>query len=121
MSYDPKATVANYMGAPSTAGPINLLASAVAGVYEIFYYFNVTSIATTGTVSLTLGWNDGVAAQSFTTSTLVLTTLSAGAYISGSRVIRSAASQPITYSTTVAAILGSPMISMTLRVIQIEG
>jgi hypothetical protein len=99
-----------------TIAATNLVAAPVTtALYEITYYLNDTTAGTSGTVSLTITWNDG-AAQTFTSSNVTYGTL--GAYVSGTIVVK-ATSGAIQYATTVTSAVGSPAYSLDLRVKQL--
>jgi hypothetical protein len=101
---------------PNTIAATNLVAAPVTtALYEITYYLNDTTAGTSGTVSLTITWNDG-AAQTFTSSNVTYGTL--GAYVSGTIVVK-ATSGAIQYATTVTSAVGSPAYSLDLRVKQL--
>jgi len=92
-------TSANLTAQSASIGATNLLASAAAGLYRISYYLNVTTVATTSSILLTLTWTDGSGtAQSFSTPAIVKNTV--GYFISDSIVIESGAAQNIAYATT---------------------
>jgi hypothetical protein len=100
----------------NTIGATNLVATPVTtALYEITYYLNDTTAGTSGTVSLTITWNDG-AAQTFTSSNVTYGTL--GAYVSGTIVVK-ATSGAIQYATIVTSAVGSPAYSLDLRVKQL--
>jgi hypothetical protein len=100
----------------NTIAATNLVAVPVTtALYEITYYLNDTTAGTSGTVSLTITWNDG-AAQTFTSSNVTYGTL--GAYVSGTIVVK-ATSGAIQYATTVTSAVGSPAYSLDLRVKQL--
>jgi hypothetical protein len=60
-----------------------------------------------------IGWNDGDSAESVTTSSVSLSTL-VGSFATLNQVLRSGASQNITYSTTVAGALGTPKYALSV-------
>src|SRR5208282_1382762 len=100
----------------ATIAATNLVTTPVTtALYEITYYLNDTTAGTSGTVSLTITWNDG-AAQSVTSSNITFGTL--GAYVSGVFVVK-ATSGAIQYATTVTSAVGSPAYSLDLRVKQL--
>jgi hypothetical protein len=99
-------------GQTGSIGATNILAATNTGtLYQINYYFNVTSAGTGGTATLTFTWNDG-AAQTFTTAAITLGTL--GSYVSGTLIIKPTTGAP-QYSTTVTTPLGSPQYSLDIR------
>lgn len=99
--------------------------TATAGVYQVMAYIKTTTAGTGGTVKATVAWNDG-ASQSMdiplvTTAgvagTVSLTTLNA--FGQGSVVVYAAASQNITFTTTVAGATGSPQYSIYVRIMKL--
>lgn len=82
-------------------------------LYQVSYYLNDTVAGTSGSVTLTITWNDG-ASQTFTSSTLNFGTL--GAFVSGTLIVK-ATSGAINYSTTVTSPVGSPQYSVDIRVL----
>ncbi len=90
--------------------------SSGAGIYRVSYSA-IDTTAGTGTDALTLiiGWNNGTAAQT-ASPPAPLTLVSLGAEIAGDIFMYSAASQNITYSTTITALAGSPQYSLRLRI-----
>jgi hypothetical protein len=88
--------------------------SSGAGVYRVAFSLIDTSSGSAGTVTATIGWNNGTGAQSSTTASLSLS--SAGGEVSGDFIFTSAASQNITYATTVTGVLGSPFYTLKLRI-----
>jgi hypothetical protein len=104
-------------GQANTITATNLVATPVTtALYEVNYYLNDTTAGTSGTVSVTIAWNDG-AAQSFTSANVTFGTL--GAYVSG-RIMVKATSGAITYATTVTSAVGSPAYSLDIRVVQLN-
>jgi hypothetical protein len=100
----------------ATIAATNLVATPVTtALYEITYYLNDTTAGTSGTVSLTITWNDG-GSQTFTSSNVTFGTL--GAYVSGAIVVK-ATSGAIQYATTVTSAVGSPAYSLDIRVKQL--
>lgn len=126
-SYNGVATVAN--GIPAEYAQINLTAQtasvASATLYAVpssgagFYVAIVDTICTTagtaGTVSTSLGWNNGSASASAATGPMSLSTL--GSETTQIFTVYSAASQNITYSTTVSGATGSPQYSIRIRLL----
>jgi hypothetical protein len=85
-----------------------------AGTYRVSISAVTTTAGTSGdTLTVTIGWVNESGAATFTTATLDLSTLSAELDVT--QILSSAASQNITYSTTVSAILGNPQYSLHLR------
>ncbi len=100
----------------STISGTNLVATPVTtSLYEITYYLNDTTAGISGTVSVTITWNDG-AAQSVTSANVTFGIL--GAYVSGVIVVK-ATSGAIQYATTVTSAVGSPVYSLDIRVKQL--
>jgi hypothetical protein len=99
--------------------------AATAGVYQVMAYIKTTTAGTGGTVKATVAWNDG-ASQSMdiplvttagVTGTVSLTTLNA--FGQGSVVVYAAASQNITFTTTVAGATGSPQYAIYVRIMKL--
>ena len=103
-------------GQTGTINATNLVATPVTtALYEISYYLNDTTAGTSGTVSVTITWNDG-GSQTFTSSNVTFGT--AGAFVSGIIIVK-ATSGAIQYATTVTSAIGSPAYSLDLRVKQL--
>lgn len=86
-----------------------------AGVYLIIVDMICTTAGTGGTVSASLGWNNGAATGSTASGPISLSTL--GNETTQILTVYSAASQNITYSTTVSAASGSPQYSLRIRLV----
>ena len=126
-AYNGISTIAN--GIPSEYAQINLTAQtasvASATLYAVpssgagFYLAIVDTICTTagtaGTVSATIGWNNGSAAAAAASGAMSLSTL--GNETTQIFTVYSAASQNITYSTTVTGAAGSPQYSVRIRLV----
>lgn len=84
------------------------------GLYRVSVSLECTSAGTAGQVSATLGWNNGLTAQSNQTGNLNLTQL--GAEVSQEDTIVVPAGQNITYATTVVGATGAPVYTLNLRV-----
>lgn len=80
---------------PTTAGQL----------FQLSLYLVTTTAGTSGTVSATIGWNDGVAARTQTSPTVTFGTLAAPATLI--QTIFSSNTN-ITYATTVTSAIGSP-------------
>ncbi len=90
---------------------INLLvagAMAPAGVYTVCWYFVVTTIGTGTAIGVTAAWNDGVQAQSASTTGTPLL----GVMQNSSVTVRSSGSAHITLSVTQTAITVNPVYSL---------
>jgi len=85
-----------------------------AGLYRATVSLILTKTGTAGTISATIGWNNGTLAQSSTTGTLATTT-AIGTEIDGSFLFFSAASQNITYQTTFIGVGGKPQYTVRIR------
>ena len=126
-SYNGIATVAN--GIPAEYAQVNLTAQtasvASATLYAVpssgagFYLAIVDTICTTagtaGTVSATIGWNNGSAAATAASGAMSLSTL--GNETTQIFTVYSAAIQNITYSTTVSGAAGSPQYAVRIRLV----
>ena len=121
-SYNGNTTVGN--GLSSVVGSVNLTAQtgsisnttiftpSAAGMYKASVYMVTTTAGSAGTVSCTIGWTDSAAAQTATPASTL--TLTSNTYSSGIAVIYSAASDAITYSTTVSGAVGSPAYQLVI-------
>ena len=96
--------------------------TATAGMYRVSAYMKTTTAGTAGTVKATVAWNDG-AAQTLdvplmttagAAATVPLNTLNA--FGQGSVVVYAAASQNISYTTTVTGATGSPQYYIYVRI-----
>lgn len=124
-SYKGVSTVAN--GVPSEYAQINSTAqtasiasatlyavpSGGSGFYLVFVDLICTTTGTGGTVQASLGWNNGSASMTANSSINSLSTL--GNEVTQIFTVYSAASQNITYSTTVSGASGSPQYSVRIR------
>lgn len=96
--------------------------TATAGMYRVSAYMKTTTAGTGGTVKATVAWNDGSAqtmdvpliTTAGAATTVSLTTLNA--FGQGSVVVYAAASQNITYTTTVSGATGSPQYYIYVRI-----
>lgn len=86
----------------------NLVATAVAGMYEVCLYLTVTTAGTGGTVLGTIGWTDAGGAKTLASSTAALTGSNSTQVCQRFHSTASA----ITYSTTVTGATGSPEYSI---------
>lgn len=83
----------------------NLSSAGTAGEYRISYYLlDTTADVLAGTLTVAFTWNDGVAAQTFTSATIALTT--AGAFTQDTLRVH-LGSGNIAYSATVTGIFGT--------------
>jgi hypothetical protein len=124
-SYNNIVAVAN--GVPSEYAQLNLTAqtasigtttlyavpAAGAGMYRISYYLFTSAAGNSVTTLATFGWNDANA-QTLATGTIAIQTL--GDYEAGTMVLYSAASQNITYATTVSGAVGTGTYALYARV-----
>lgn len=96
--------------------------TATAGMYRVSAYIKTTTAGTAGTVKATVAWNDGSAqtldvplmTTAGAAATVPLNTLNA--FGQGSVVVYAAASQNITYTTTVTGATGSPQYYIYVRI-----
>ena len=96
--------------------------TATAGMYRVSAYMKTTTAGTAGTVKATVAWNDGSAqtldvpllTTAGATGTVPLNTLNA--FGQGSVVVYAAASQNISYTTTVSGATGSPQYYIYVRI-----
>lgn len=115
MAFTPTISSSDLTAQTASIGATNLMASAPAGLYRISYYLHTTTAGSAGTVLLALTWNDGVG-QTSATSALTLAAVVAGTLNSGQLVIKSASGQAITYTTTVAGVVGNPAYALGIRI-----
>jgi hypothetical protein len=85
-----------------------------AGLYRATVSLILTKAGTAGTISATIGWNNGALAQSGSTTPLSVTA-PLGTEVDGSVLFFSAASQNITYLTTFTGVGGSPQYTVRIR------
>jgi hypothetical protein len=85
-----------------------------AGLYRATVSLILTKAGTAGTISATIGWNNGTLTQSGTTGTLSTTAL-AGTEVDDSFLFFSAANQNITYLTTLTGVTGTPRYTLRVR------
>jgi hypothetical protein len=84
----------------------------VKGLYRVSYYFVVTTAAAVGTIALTQGWTDAVAARSVASATVTLTTTgfsNSALARPGVIALQAEAGSAITFDVTLAAVVGSPV------------
>ena len=99
--------------------------TATAGMYRVMVYMKTTTAGTAGTVKATVAWNDGSAqtldvpllTTAGATGTVPLNTLNA--FGQGSVVVYAAASQNISYTTTVTGATGSPQYYIYVRIMKL--
>jgi hypothetical protein len=107
--YATVATVAHTSSISSTT--LYAVPSTGAGMYRCNY--SLIDTATSGSVTVSIGWNNGTATNTDTSASLTLT--GSGAEIAGSFVFVSAASVNITYSTALTVVSGTPSYTINLR------
>lgn len=88
-----------------------------AGLYLVSVDIICTTAGTGGTVSATLGWNNGSASATASTGATSLSTL--GSETTQTFAVYSAAIQNITYATTVSGAAGSPQYAIRVRVLSL--
>lgn len=86
---------------------------AAAGIYRLSYYLITTTGGNAETVLATFGWNDGQAAQTVATGTIAVNT--DNDFEQGQVIMSLAASQNITYATTVSGALGTGEYALFVR------
>ena len=93
----------------AAVSPTNLVTGAVAKLYRISYYLEVTQAATTSsTLAVTFGWTDrSSTTQSFSTPSIVKNQV--GYFIADSFVVQSAAAANLTYATVYSSSGATPM------------
>lgn len=98
-----------------------LASSAAAGLYRVHYYLRDTTAAVgAGTLVVTIAWNDGQA-RSVTSSSIILTSVSASnSFTQGTVFINNASGGNITYATTVTGIYSTSAyaVDVTLERVQ---
>ena len=110
--------VVSLTGQTGSVASTNLLTgnTTSAGMYRVNVYAVVsTADAGTSSLTVTVGWNDGVQAQTDTSITIP-TNLSSGKTGKGTVVLYSAASQNVTISTTLAK-TNSPAYAIYARIV----
>jgi len=107
-------TLADRARAIAKATIINTRLIPGAGLYRATVSLILTKAATAGTISATIGWNNGTLAQSGSTAALS-TTAPIGTEIDQSFLFFSAASQSITYLTTLSDVTGTPQYTLRVR------
>jgi pectate lyase-like protein len=85
-----------------------------AGLYRATVSLLLVTAGTAGAISATVGWNNGILAQSGTTETLSARSVP-GTEVDGSFLFFSAASQNITYLTTFTGVTGAPRYALRIR------
>jgi hypothetical protein len=84
------------------------------GLYRATASLILTKVGTAGTISATIGWNNGMLAQSGTTGTLS-STAALGTEVDGSFLFFSAPNQNITCLTTFTDVVGAPKYALRVR------
>jgi len=87
-------------------------AVAPSGLYKVTYYVVATTAGTSGTLDVTIAWNDGTAARSDANTSAI--TFGSTAYATKSVIIRADGTNNITYATTVNSPVGSPVYAIYL-------
>jgi hypothetical protein len=87
-----------------------------AGVYRVTVYHVVTTAGSAGTLSTTVGWNDGTAAR--TKKPAADVDMSSTNYDTGQATIVADGVNNITYSTTVAGATGSPVYAVYVTLLR---
>ena len=105
----------NLTGQTASISASNLLTPVSGGHYLALIYFVISAAGTSGTITLTLSWNDGIAARTYTTSALTWGTLAAPIQLS---LPISTNTTNITYSTTVSARVGSGTYNVAIDLIR---
>src|SRR6185436_5118883 len=93
-------------------------AVAPAGLYRVTVYVKTTTASGADTLTVTIGWNDGVAART-TTVTIQLSTTGAGGFGSGQVPIEADGANDITYATTRTGATGTPQYSLRVTLEQL--
>lgn len=84
------------------------------GTYRLSVYAVTSTAGTGGTCTATLSWTDDIHAQTFTTSTIDLTT--GGSFVQNTIYARAVTTAAIKYATTVAGATGSPQYALFVNV-----
>ena len=107
-------------GLTSSVGTTNFSgtgAGTVAGMYTVQGFIDVTTAGSAGTVSCTIGYTTDSGTDTQTSATISLATLGTNGSFTIS--LYSAAGDAISYATTVASVIGSPVYTLHLRLIQL--
>jgi hypothetical protein len=102
---------------PAAIGKATILNSRLipgAGLYRATVSLILTTAGTDGTISATIGWNNGTLTQSGTTEKLSIASVP-GTEVDGSFLFFSAAGQNITYLTTLGSVKGAPRYTLRVR------
>jgi len=91
-------------------------AMAPAGLYLINVYMFITTVGTSGNLVITITWADGTATR---TSTPFVNVNSTATALSTSLAIRTAGAAHISYSTSLAGVVGSPVYSLYIEMHQL--
>lgn len=107
----------NLTGQTGSIGTTTLYAvpSNGAGMYVVYADVIVTTAGTGGTVAVNTGWNNGTTAAGLNSTAFALTAQGEQGALIGN--FYSAASQNITYSTSVIGATGNPQYSLKLRLV----
>lgn len=95
---------------------VTLIASAIAGSYEVCGTLTVAAVGTAGTIALSMTYNNGASQTLTGTPATVLTTTAGNSVTIPCQVIRLAATTALTYTVTGAALTGSPTIFRDVHV-----
>ena len=108
-------------GQTASIGNTTLYTPSSAGTYRVALAMWTTTAGSSGTVSFSLSANTGSGAESFGSSSLDLTKVNSGGQVSGQWIIHVAASQAISYSTTLTcSSCGSPQYGIDVVVERLQ-
>ena len=100
-------------GQTANIAATNFTNAGTAGVYRISYYLlDTTNDVTAGTLTVTIAWNDGTAAQTITSASINLAV--AASFTQGTIYVR-LGSGNITYASTITGIFGTAQYSLYMN------
>ena len=105
----------------ASIAPTNIATNLPDGLYRVSYYARTTTAAVAGTMTVTIGWNDGQA-RSNISAALSLTALSNAAISTPVELttMRVANTSSITYETTVAGVVGNPQYELYITLERLQ-
>lgn len=109
------AHTARLVGQNASLGVTTLLSAPPPDLYFVDIYLECTTAGSAGTVLVTVNYTDSVGAASQLTTALVLTTSAPAVAHLAARVTLWLASGDITFTTTVAGVVGAPVYNVTVR------
>lgn len=88
------------------------------GLYRVVYYAVATTAGTSGTLDVTIGWNDGTAARTDVNTPAI--TFGATNYASKTVIVKANGAANVTYSTTVTSPVGSPAYALYITMERLQ-